>query len=112
MTLREWLEVWERDYLVSVKPHTVLSYSLQIKNHINPALGAMRLDALHPHIIQGFYNSLAKAGMMVPKHDKDGKAIRKDGKIVYENAAPLSAKTIKNIHGVLPRALQQAVQVG
>lgn len=112
MTLREWLEIWERDYLVSVKPHTVLSYSTSIKNHINPALGAIRLDALHPHTIQGFYNSLAREGMMVPKHGKDGKAIRKNGKIVYENAAPLSAKTIKNIHGVLHRALQQAVKIG
>ena len=112
MMLREWLEVWQRDYLMSVKPFTVLNYSQQIKNHINPSLGAIRLDALNPHTIQGFYNSLAKEGMMVPRHGKDGKAIRKDGKIVYENAAPLSAKTIKNIHGILHKALQQAVKVG
>lgn len=112
MTLREWLEIWQHDYLVSVKPFTVLNYSQQIKNHINPALGAIRLDALNPHTIQGFYNSLARNGMLVPKHDKSGKAIRKDGRLVYEYGAPLSAKTIKNTHGVLHKALQQAVKIG
>ena len=112
MTVREWLDIWQRDYLVSVKPSTALSYSLQIKNHIDPALGAIRLDALSPHTIQGFYNSLAREGMMVPKHGKNGKAIRKDGKLVYERSAPLNPKTVKNIHGVLHKALQQAVKVG
>lgn len=112
MTLGEWLEIWQREYLASVKPFTVLNYSQQIKNHILPALGAVRLDALNPHTIQGFYNMLAREGMLVPKHDKKGRAIRKNGKIVYEHAAPLSPKTIKNTHGVLHRALQQAVKIG
>lgn len=112
MTLGEWLDIWQRDYLNSVKPFTVLTYSQQIKNHIKPALGAIKLEALNAHTIQNFYNTLVKEGMLVPKHGDDGKAIRINGKIVYEKTAPLSPKTIKNIHGVLHKALQQAVRLG
>lgn len=91
MTVGQWLEIWERDYLGNVKPFTVASYSSLIRNHIRPALGAVRLDALNAHTIQGFYNSLGE---------------------VREDAKPLSPKTVKNIHGVLHRALQQAVLNG
>ena len=112
MTLGEWLEIWQRDYLNSAKPLTVLTYSQQVKNHIKPALGAIKLEALNAHTIQNFYNTLAKEGMLVPKHGEDGKAVRNNGKLVYEKAAPLSPKTIKNVHGVLHKALQQAVKLG
>ena len=112
MTVGEWLNIWQTDYLGSVKPFTVLNYSQQIKNHIIPALGAIKLDILDTPTIQHFYNSLAKEGLMLPKHGKDGKALRDNGKIIYEKAAPMSPKTIKNIHGVLHKALQQAVKLG
>ena len=58
---------------------------------MKPGLGAMRLDALEPHIIQSFYN-----GLLSPK--KKEKAF--------------SPKTVKNTHGVLHKALQQAVSNG
>lgn len=91
MTVGQWLDIWSRDYLGGVKPFTVLNYSQHIKNHIKPALGAVKLEALNAHTIQGFYNSLGK-----PQGDKPG----------------LSAKTVKCIHGVLHKALSQAVKVG
>lgn len=89
MTLGEWLDIWEAEYLGDVKPFTVASYRGQIRNHIKPALGSVRLEALAPHDIQKFYNDLGKS-----EKGKQG----------------LSAKTIKNIHGVLHKALQQAVE--
>lgn len=92
MTVGEWLDTWGTDYLGSVKPFTVVSYTGHIKNHIKPALGAVKLEALNTHTIQGFYNSLVRPP------DEGGKG--------------LSAKTLKNIHGVLHKALQQAVAVG
>ena len=58
MTLGQWLDIWQRDYLGGVKPATVTVYTGNIKNHIKPALGAVRLDQLHPHAVQGFVNSL------------------------------------------------------
>lgn len=61
---------------------TALNYSQHIKNHIKPAMGAIKLDALNVHTVQGFYNDLGK-----PDGDKPG----------------LSAKTVKNVHGVLQK---------
>lgn len=89
ITLGAWLDIWAEEYLGDVKPFTVASYKTQIRVHIKPALGAVKLSTLAAHDIQRFYNSLSK-----PRGD----------------AAPLSAKTIKNIHGVLHRALRQAVE--
>ena len=58
MTVGEWLDIWQRDYLGGVKPSTRSSYEGNIRLHIKPALGAVRLDRLHPHNIQAFINSL------------------------------------------------------
>lgn len=91
MTVGEWLDIWLRDYLGGVKPRTVQSYKGQVENHIRPAVGAIRLETLNTHTIQSLYNSLGA--------ERDGKP-------------GLSAKTIKNVHGVLHKALQQAVAVG
>lgn len=89
ITLGAWLDIWAEEYLGDVKPFTVASYKTQIRVHIKPALGAVKLSALAAHDVQRFYNSLSK-----PRG----------------NSPALSAKTIKNIHGVLHRALQQAVE--
>lgn len=91
MTVGEWLDIWARDYLGGVKPMTVLNYNQHINNHIKPALGAVKLENLNTHTIQGFYNDLGR-----PHGDKPG----------------LSAKTVKCVHGVFHKALQQAVAVG
>ena len=91
MTVKDWLDIWTADYLSGVKPATVVSYKGHIKNHIIPALGAIKLEALNPHMIQGFYNQLGQ---------QNG------------SQSGLSPKTIKDIHGVLHKALQQAVAVG
>lgn len=91
MTVGQWLDIWESDYLKGVKPYTVNSYAATIRNHIKPAMGAVRLEVLSAHTIQQFYNRLSEP-------TKERKA--------------LSPKTIKNIHGVLHKALQQAVKIG
>lgn len=58
MTVGQWLDIWQRDYLGGVKPSTAATYERNIKNQIKPALGAVRLDQLHPHAVQGFVNDL------------------------------------------------------
>jgi len=55
----QWLNIWQRDYLGSVKPTTAATYRANIRNHLCPALGAVRLADLHPHTVQGFVNGLA-----------------------------------------------------
>lgn len=90
-TLGEWLDIWHATYLGGVKPRTIAVYESDIKNHIKPALGAVKLESLKTHEIQKFYNS-----MVTPIKDKRA----------------LSAKTVKNVHGVLHSALNQAVMNG
>ena len=84
MTVAQWLEIWMAEYLGGVKPLTVTSYKSAVENHIKPGLGAIKLDALDPHTIQGFYNTLTRQKQLSPK-------------------------TVKNIHGVLHKALEKAV---
>ena len=83
MTVGQWLGIWQRDYLGSVKPATIQMYRGHIKNHIRPGLGAVRLDRLHPHDVQEFVNRLE-----------------------------LSPATVRNIHQVLRTALGKAVDLG
>ena len=85
MTVGEWLDIWTAEYLGGVKPSTLYSYKAVVRNHLKPQLGAIRLEALSPHMVQTFYNNLS------PTH---------------------SPKTVKNIHGIFHKALQKAVLNG
>ena len=86
LTVGEWLNTWTSEYTADWKPLTVSNYSKQIKKHLIPRLGAAKLEDLDTHTIQLFYNSLTKSG--------------------------LAPKTVKNIHGVLHAALEQAISNG
>lgn len=86
LTVGEWLNTWISEYTADWKPLTVSNYSKQIKKHLIPRLGAAKLEDLDTHTIQLFYNSLTKSG--------------------------LAPKTVKNIHGVLHAALEQAISNG
>ena len=86
LTVGEWLNTWISEYTADWKPLTVCNYSKQIQKHLIPRLGAAKLEDLDTHTIQLFYNSLTKSG--------------------------LAPKTIKNIHGVLHAALEQAISNG
>ena len=108
MTLGEWLDIWVDTYLKDVKPRTLKIYQDDIRLHIKPYLAAIKLNELDTHTVQRFFNTLLKSGKRVPKRDKEGKIVKKDGKTIYEGA-PLSSKTVKNVHGVLHGALRQAV---
>lgn len=88
MTVGQWLDTWQNEYLANVKPSTVSSYEATIRNHLQPGLGALRLDSLTTHDILEFYNSLHSPS---------------------ESRNTLSSKTIKNIHGILHHALEQAM---
>ncbi|MCI6377077.1 MAG: site-specific integrase [Clostridiales bacterium] len=91
MLVGDWLDVWVSDYCLDLKKTSVALYKCHIKNHLKPYIGHTRLSALTPHMIQGLYNRLYQGKDDTPK---------------------LSPKTIKNVHGVLHKALSQAVQVG
>ncbi len=88
MTVSQWMDIWQTEYLGRIKHSTKASYKAIIKNHIKPNLGAAMMVSLTPHQIQLFYNRLHSP---------------------TDGSKPLSPKTITNIHTVLHKALQQAV---
>lgn len=91
LTLGEWLDIWLAEYTGGLKPLTRSTYEGQIKNRIKPCLGAVHLSELRAVQIQQFYNTLYNGSARISK---------------------LAPKTIKNIHGVLHKALKQAVELG
>lgn len=87
LTVSQWLDTWLAEYCApSTKPLTLAAYKSKIENHLKPALGRCKLTALDATKIQRFLNSLS----------------REKG---------LSPKTVKLVHGILHRALQQAVEL-
>ena len=84
LTLKAWAAIWEKDYLTDVKPRTRSVYHYDLEKYILPALGKVRISTLTTPAIQSTYNKLNN----------------------------LSAKTIRDIHGVLHRCLADAVAVG
>ena len=54
MTLAEWLDIWAAEYMGDKRYSTRNTYKANIETHIKPALGAVKLSQLAPHIIQKF----------------------------------------------------------
>lgn len=111
MELGKWLDIWLAEYQGDKKYTTTNNYKKSVSTHIKPKLGAIKLSQLQPHTIQKFYNELLSSGGRIPRRDKAGKIVKKDGVTVYD-PAPLSAKTVRNIHGCLTKALSVAVSIG
>ena len=91
MTVGQWLDIWQSEYLGAQKCSTRQIYKIHIDNHIKPALGSIKMEKLAPHVIQSFYNSLGKD---TGEREK------------------LAPATIRVTHAVLGSALKQAVKLG
>lgn len=87
MRLKEWMEIWLDEYCADIKERTRNTYRSAVNTHIIPKLGAIPLCDLQPHQVQKFINSMSSGSKAV------------------------SPKTVKNVHGILHRALKKAVQV-
>ena len=83
MTVGQWLDTWLKEYKINIRPETTASYEMHIRIHLKPDLGKIRLNKLTTHQIQLLYNKLI-------------------------NERGLSPKTVKNVHGALHAALEQA----
>lgn len=91
ITVAQWLDIWVEDFCTSVKPRTKALYQSSVESRIKPALGAVRLSELNTAMIQRFYNDVL------------------EGK---KGERKLSPKTVRNLHGILHKALSQAVEIG
>ena len=87
MKLSTWLDIWLKEYTGNLKASTLSIYDSHVRTHLKPNLGQIRLSKLAPHMVQHLYNELL-------------------------NERGLSAKTVKNVHGALHRAMEQAKQLG
>lgn len=92
MSVAQWLEQWQRDYLMGVKPSTAELYRECIRLYILPYLGEVKMDKLSGPTIQRFYNELYQP--------------------TNKEKKPICAKSVKNVHGILHKTLQQAVKNG
>ena len=90
-SLGKWLDIWLKEYTLNVKPQTRVSYETQIRVHIKPALGAVKLLKLNAHMVQVFINSLTQES---------------------DKKQAIKPKSVKNVNSVLYGALNQAVRLG
>jgi len=95
MTMATYFDEWLTHAQSGLAASTHTLYTLLVESHIKPALGKLKLDQLTPLHIQRFYKQLEEPG--------SNRNSSKRG---------LGAKAIKNIHGVLHKALAQAVRWG
>jgi integrase len=85
--LRDFLAEWlEQSVKPRLRPLTYRCYGNSVRNHINPALGQVRIDQLGPRDLQMLMNVKLSEG--------------------------LSAKSVIHIHQVLRSALNQAMRWG
>jgi integrase len=84
--LDQWLDLAKPE----LSPTTSRGYEWIIKSYIVPTLGKQPLARLKPALLDRFYAKLRQSG------GKDGK--------------PLSAATVRQVHAILRRALQQGVR--
>lgn len=84
ITLSEYAQEFLKHCAINLTHYTQRSYTLALKNHILPVIGDIRLTELTHRQIQSFVSSLGPEGK------------------------GLSAKTVRNIHGVLHSVLEAA----
>jgi integrase len=85
VSMQEYLESWlEEVHKPTVRLSTYLNYRKLLKNYLIPGLGKIKIQKLTPQQVQAFYSQKINDG--------------------------LSPKTVNNIHGVLHKALDNAVK--
>lgn len=90
-TVKQWLNIWYNSYVIAnVKVSTRVSYEGIINNHLIPNIGNIKLVDLKKVHIEEMYNRL----LCNDNANKKG----------------LSISTVENIHLVLHKALQEALE--
>lgn len=84
ITVGQWFDIWKDEYLGGVKESTATQYDYHIRCNIKPTIGGIELQKLTAPMIQKLYK----------KRESEG----------------LSPKSIKNLHGVIHKGLDKAVQ--
>ncbi len=85
MTVTAFLEKWLTSVGTRLAPRSLQGYTLNVRRHILPALGALELSKLQPVHVQTLYDSLLDRGLL--------------------------SKTVLYVHRVLHKALKTAVKL-
>lgn len=85
MTVGQWLDTWQEEYLLNVRESTRGLYAQQIRLYLKPAFAATKLAKLDSATVQKAYKELSEK---------------------------LSPKSVKNVHGIFHKSLEQAVKNG
>ncbi len=94
MTVAEFLrDEWLPAKRTTIKPSTFSTYGTYIDSYITPRIGSLALSSLRAPQLNDFYAALLAHGRT-------------------SNHAPLSPKMVRNIHGALHKALDDAVRWG
>lgn len=83
-TVGEWLTSWLEQIRPTLKPRTLVRYEGEVRNHLIPAFGALRLTKLTPQHLQRLY-----------------------GDLLSRDYAPAS---VAHLHAVIHKALEAAVR--
>ena len=83
-TVATYLDAWLKGAQSTLRSRTFTSYAQIVRDHLKPELGRIPLARLQPQRVQQLYQDLLDSGR--------------------------SAKTVRNIHVVLHRGLQQALR--
>lgn len=91
-TVGDYLNEWLAGMRAQVRSSTRASYEMNMREHVLPAIGDVRLQDLTPDRLNALYADLLESG-------------RRDGK-------GLSAKSVCNVHTTIRKALADAVDAG
>ncbi|MDO7788816.1 site-specific integrase [Desulforamulus aquiferis] len=95
MFLFEYLNNWLEEKRETISPTSYCGYEVNIRCHINPYIGGIKLSDLRAAHIRGLYSKLQKA-----------REAKVDGK--KRSFKPLSGTSIRYVHRVLSKALEDA----
>jgi integrase len=102
MTFGEWLDNWLEGKKRQLALSSYRGYESDIKLHIKPGLGHLKLQAIKPIHLKTFYSDLAKKLVMLGGR---GKRTTKQGTRV------LSVSSQRQIHSIIYAALQEAMSL-
>ena len=108
MTIKEFLERWDRDWAsANVSPKSLERYRQITKNQVIPHIGGVQIQKLRPVHLNELYAKLLRAGK---KSRKNSDANEPTEKLQPDRG--LSTRTVGHVHRVLHRALAHAATWG
>lgn len=109
VTVAEYLAAWLDG--LRKKPTTMADYRQSARVYIGPRIGGVPLQSLTPEHLDRLYRELETQGKRAGRCATAGVTCRAHG-CSPDRHGGLSPKSVRNVHGMLHRALQEAAERG